>query len=83
VIFDFILSALVSHLLVFHTNYWSKSTFHHYWCPHCRDGIVTWLKKKASPSIHNITTKEEAERVLSAEPKLVFGFLNSLVVCIL
>ncbi|CAH2064091.1 unnamed protein product [Thlaspi arvense] len=44
-----------------------------------KDGIVTWLKKKASPSIHNITTKEEAERVLSAEPKLVLGFLNSLV----
>ncbi|XP_010427228.1 PREDICTED: protein disulfide isomerase-like 1-3 isoform X1 [Camelina sativa] len=44
-----------------------------------KDGIVTWLKKKASPSIHNITTKEEAERVLSAEPKVVLGFLNSLV----
>lgn len=44
---------------------------------------MTWLKKKASPSIHNITTKEEAERVLSAEPKVVLGFLNSLVVCIL
>ncbi|KFK34745.1 hypothetical protein AALP_AA5G187700 [Arabis alpina] len=44
-----------------------------------KDGIVTWLKKKASPSIHNITTKEEAERVLSAQPKVVLGFLNSLV----
>lgn len=44
---------------------------------------MNWLKKKASPSIHNITTTEEAERVLSAEPKVVLGFLNSLVVCIL
>ncbi|CAN8254551.1 unnamed protein product [Cochlearia groenlandica] len=44
-----------------------------------KDGIVSYLKKKASPSIHNITTKEEAERVLSAEPKVVLGFLSSLV----
>ncbi|KAL0696147.1 hypothetical protein Bca4012_063327 [Brassica carinata] len=39
------------------------------------------MKKKASPSIHNITTVEEAERVLSAEPKVVLALLNSLVVC--
>ncbi|KAG2304332.1 hypothetical protein Bca52824_032983 [Brassica carinata] len=38
------------------------------------------MKKKASPSIHNITTVEEAERVLSAEPKVVLALLNSLVV---
>ncbi|XP_022546849.2 protein disulfide isomerase-like 1-3 isoform X1 [Brassica napus] len=44
-----------------------------------KDGIVTWMKKKASPSIHNITTVEEAERVLSAEPKVVLAFLDSLV----
>lgn len=41
---------------------------------------MTWMKKKASPSIHNITTVEEAERVLSAEPKVVLAFLDSLVV---
>ncbi|KAG2328962.1 hypothetical protein Bca52824_000142, partial [Brassica carinata] len=44
-----------------------------------KDGIVTWMKKKASPSIHNITTVEEAERVLSAEPKVVLALLDSLV----
>nr|VDD57396.1 unnamed protein product [Brassica oleracea] len=44
-----------------------------------KDGIVTWMKKKASPSIHNITTVEDAERVLSAEPKVVLAFLDSLV----
>ncbi|CAH8360461.1 unnamed protein product [Eruca vesicaria subsp. sativa] len=44
-----------------------------------KDGIVSWMKKKASPSIHNITTVEEAERVLSAEPKVVLALLDSLV----
>ncbi|KAJ0246961.1 Protein disulfide isomerase-like 1-3 [Hirschfeldia incana] len=44
-----------------------------------KDGIVTWMKKKASPSIHNITSVEEAERVLSAEPKVVLALLDSLV----
>ncbi|KAF8101926.1 hypothetical protein N665_0201s0229 [Sinapis alba] len=44
-----------------------------------KDGIVSWMKKKASPSIHNITSVEEAERVLSAEPKVVLAFLDSLV----
>ncbi|KAL0866427.1 hypothetical protein Bca101_045545 [Brassica carinata] len=44
-----------------------------------KDGIVTWLRKKASPSIHNITTVEEAERVLSDEPKVVLAFLDTLV----
>ncbi|KAF8051919.1 hypothetical protein N665_1645s0004 [Sinapis alba] len=44
-----------------------------------KDGIVTWLRKKASPSIHNITTVEEAKHVLSDEPKVVLAFLNSLV----
>ncbi|XP_010554555.1 PREDICTED: protein disulfide isomerase-like 1-3 [Tarenaya hassleriana] len=44
-----------------------------------KDAIVTWVKKKIGPSIQNITTTVEAERVLSAEPKIVFGFLNSLV----
>lgn len=42
---------------------------------------MTWMKKKASPSIHNITTVEEAERILSAEPKVVLALLDSLVVC--
>ncbi|XP_010534435.1 PREDICTED: protein disulfide isomerase-like 1-3 [Tarenaya hassleriana] len=44
-----------------------------------KDAIVMWVKKKTGPSIQNITTTEEAERVLSAERKVVLGFLNSLV----
>lgn len=46
----------------------------------CRDAIVTWIKKKIGPGIQNITTVEEAEQILSAENKVVLGFLNSLVV---
>eukprot|EP00262_Sarcandra_glabra_P018747 TRINITY_DN684_c0_g1_i1.p1 TRINITY_DN684_c0_g1~~TRINITY_DN684_c0_g1_i1.p1 ORF type:complete len:577 (+),score=126.14 TRINITY_DN684_c0_g1_i1:133-1863(+) len=44
-----------------------------------KDAIVTWIKKKTGPGIHNITTIEEAERILTAESKLVLGFLDSLV----
>lgn len=46
----------------------------------CRDGIVTWIKKKIGPGVANITTLDEAERILTAESKVVLGFLNSLVV---
>jgi protein disulfide-isomerase A1 len=44
-----------------------------------KEAIVTWIKKKIGPGIYNITTTEEAERVLTAEAKVVLGFLNSLV----
>ncbi|OVA10144.1 Thioredoxin [Macleaya cordata] len=44
-----------------------------------KDGIVTWIKKKTGPGVHNITTVEDAERILGAENKLVLGFLDSLV----
>lgn len=48
----------------------------------CRDGIVTWIKKKIGPGIYNITTTEDAERILTSEDKVVLGYLNSLVVCV-
>ena len=41
---------------------------------------MTWIKKKIGPGVSNITTVEEAERVLTAGSKVVLGFLNSLVV---
>jgi hypothetical protein len=41
---------------------------------------VTWIKKKIGPGIYNITTVDDAERLLTSETKLVLGFLNSLVV---
>uniref|UniRef100_A0A5B7AU23 Protein disulfide-isomerase n=1 Tax=Davidia involucrata TaxID=16924 RepID=A0A5B7AU23_DAVIN len=44
-----------------------------------KDGIVTWIKKKIGPGVYNITTAEDAERVLTSESKVVLGFLNSLV----
>ncbi|CAJ1979309.1 unnamed protein product [Sphenostylis stenocarpa] len=44
-----------------------------------KDAIVTWIKKKIGPGVSNITTLDEAERILTAESKVVLGFLNSLV----
>lgn len=41
---------------------------------------MTWIKKKIGPGIYNITTLDEAERVLTSETKVVLGYLNSLVV---
>ncbi|KAK3018802.1 hypothetical protein RJ639_005040 [Escallonia herrerae] len=45
-----------------------------------RDSIVTWIRKKTGPGIHNITTTEDAERILTSENKVVLGFLNSLLI---
>ncbi|QCE09334.1 protein disulfide isomerase-like 1-4 [Vigna unguiculata] len=44
-----------------------------------KDAIVTWIKKKIGPGIYNLTTLEDAQRVLTNETKVVLGFLNSLV----
>ncbi|XP_068665177.1 protein disulfide isomerase-like 1-4 [Aristolochia californica] len=44
-----------------------------------KDAIVTWVKKKIGPSIHNLTTTGDAEKILSTESKVVLGFLDSLV----
>ncbi|KAM1086327.1 hypothetical protein ACFX2B_011852 [Malus domestica] len=43
------------------------------------EGIVTWIKKKIGPSIQNVTTLEDAERILTAEIKVILGYLNFLV----
>ncbi|KAK3005135.1 hypothetical protein RJ639_015672 [Escallonia herrerae] len=43
------------------------------------DAIVTWVKKKTGPGLYNLTTTEEAERILAAESKIVLGFLDTLV----
>ncbi|KAK8967382.1 Protein disulfide isomerase-like 1-4 [Platanthera guangdongensis] len=44
-----------------------------------KDAIVTWIKKKVGPAVQNITTTEEAEKILTSESKLVLGFFDSLV----
>lgn len=41
---------------------------------------MTWIKKKIGPSVHNITTPEEAEKILTTENTVVLGFFDSLVV---
>lgn len=43
---------------------------------------MTWIRKKIGPGIYNLTTVEEAQRILTNETKVVLGFLNSLVVSI-
>ncbi|XP_050160342.1 protein disulfide isomerase-like 1-4 [Malus sylvestris] len=44
-----------------------------------KKGIVTWIKKKIGLGIQNVTTLEDAERILTAESKVVLAYLNSLV----
>lgn len=44
-----------------------------------KDAIVTWIKKKIGPGIYNITTLDDAERILTSENKVALGYLNSLV----
>lgn len=41
---------------------------------------MTWIKKKIGPGIVNVTTVEDAERILTVETKASMGYLNSLVV---
>lgn len=43
-----------------------------------KDGIVSWIKKKTGPGVYNITTTEEAEKILTSEKKVVVAYLNSL-----
>ncbi|XP_052185034.1 protein disulfide isomerase-like 1-4 [Diospyros lotus] len=44
-----------------------------------KEAIVTWIKKKIGPGVYNITTADDAERVLTSENKVVLAFLESLV----
>lgn len=44
-----------------------------------KDAIVTWIKKKIGPAVQNVTTTEEAEKILAAENIVVLGFFDSLV----
>ncbi|TQD79062.1 hypothetical protein C1H46_035379 [Malus baccata] len=50
-----------------------------YACQRTNEGIVTWIKKKIEPGIQNVTTLEDAERILTVESKVILGYLNSLV----
>lgn len=44
-----------------------------------KDAIISWIKRKIGPALSNITTVEEAERILKDEKKVVLGYLNDLV----
>ncbi|KAH0659658.1 hypothetical protein KY289_028406 [Solanum tuberosum] len=44
-----------------------------------KNAIVSWIKKKIGSSVYNITTTEDAERVLTSEDKVVLAYLDSLV----
>ncbi|CAN4114269.1 unnamed protein product [Withania somnifera] len=44
-----------------------------------KDAIISWIKKKTGPALSNITTVEEAERILEDEKKVVLGYLDDLV----
>ncbi|CAN1253205.1 Protein disulfide isomerase-like 1-4 [Linum perenne] len=44
-----------------------------------KDAIVTWIKKKIGPGISNVTTLDDAERILTSESKVALAYLNSLV----
>ncbi|WZZ31331.1 hypothetical protein YC2023_014732 [Brassica napus] len=44
-----------------------------------KETIVTWVKKKIGPSVYNLTTLDDAEKVLNSGNKVVLGYLNSLV----
>nr|GEV33553.1 protein disulfide isomerase-like 1-4 [Tanacetum cinerariifolium] len=47
--------------------------------PRNKDAIVTWVKKKIGPGLQNVTTTEEAERILTSESPIVVGFFENLV----
>lgn len=44
-----------------------------------KDAIVTWIKKKTGPAVQNLTTTEEAEKILADDKTVVLAFLDSLV----
>uniref|UniRef100_A0A0D9VB03 protein disulfide-isomerase n=1 Tax=Leersia perrieri TaxID=77586 RepID=A0A0D9VB03_9ORYZ len=46
--------------------------------PRTREAIVSWINKKLGPGVHNITTVDEAEKILTGEDKALLAFLHSL-----
>ncbi|XP_051205192.1 protein disulfide isomerase-like 1-4 [Lolium perenne] len=43
-----------------------------------KDAILAWITKKLGPEVQNLTTADEAERVLTGEETAVLAFLHSL-----
>lgn len=47
-------------------------------CLRCRDAISNWVNQKINNVVQNVTTIDEAKRILAAESVMVLGFLDSL-----
>ena len=45
-----------------------------------RDAIVAWITKKLGPGVENLTTVDEAERVVTGDDTAVLAYLDSLTV---
>ncbi|TKW36715.1 hypothetical protein SEVIR_1G000300v4 [Setaria viridis] len=43
-----------------------------------KDAIVEWINKKLGPGVQNITTVDDAQRILTGDDKAVLAFLDSL-----
>ncbi|KAL5734961.1 hypothetical protein ACOSP7_032822 [Xanthoceras sorbifolium] len=43
-----------------------------------REAVMTWVKRKMRLGVYNITTMDEAKRILTEESNLVLGFLRTL-----
>ncbi|KAL4281114.1 hypothetical protein GQ457_03G043960 [Hibiscus cannabinus] len=44
-----------------------------------KEAIVTWIRKNTGPGLFNVTTLDDAERILTSRSKVVLGYLNFLV----
>ncbi|KXG29239.2 protein disulfide isomerase-like 1-4 isoform X2 [Sorghum bicolor] len=43
-----------------------------------KDAIVDWINKKLGPAVQNVTSVDEAERILTGDDKAVLAFLDTL-----
>jgi hypothetical protein len=44
----------------------------------CRDAIVAWITKKLGPGVQDVTTVDDAERIITGDDTAVLAFLESL-----
>uniref|UniRef100_A0A453MNT4 Uncharacterized protein n=1 Tax=Aegilops tauschii subsp. strangulata TaxID=200361 RepID=A0A453MNT4_AEGTS len=44
----------------------------------CRDAIVAWIGKKLGPAVQNLTTADEAEKIVTGDDVAVLAYLDHL-----
>ncbi|XBH59555.1 hypothetical protein VPH35_114270 [Triticum aestivum] len=44
----------------------------------CRDAIVAWISKKLGPAVQNLTTADEAEKIVTGDDVAVLAYLDHL-----